>query len=66
MLHLNVGSKIMTAKDDVRMAVLQHGFKDLGKECGNLAGKHDERWAADETSSTMEMEVAEQLVASSQ
>ncbi len=66
LLHLNVGSKIITAKDDVRMALSQHGFKHLGKDCEKLAGKHDERRAADETNSAMEMQVAEQLATTSQ
>ncbi len=26
--------------DDVRMALLQHGFKDPGEECEKFAGKH--------------------------
>ncbi len=63
---MRVGSKIKTAKDDVRMALLQHGFKDLGKECEKFVGKHDECCVADETNSTMEMEGAEQLAARSQ
>ncbi len=66
LLHLRVGSKIKTAKDDVRMALLQLDFQHLGKECEKFAGKHDKRWIADETNSTMKMEVAEQRVVSSQ
>ncbi len=43
LLHLKVGSKIMTAKDDVRMALLQHRTKQLRGESETIGGHHNER-----------------------
>ncbi|MCP4239315.1 MAG: hypothetical protein GY772_02025, partial [bacterium] len=33
-------AKYLTMKDDVRMTLLQHGFKDPGEECEKFADKH--------------------------